>query len=185
MVPVLALWLPILLSAVLVFVASSVIHMLLGYHADDFRQVPAEDAVMEDLRRVGIPPGDYVIPRASSMKEMSSPEYVEKMKRGPVALLSVASGPPSLQKNLAQWFVYSLVVGIFAAYVSGRALGPGAGFWEVFRFATTTAFLGYALALWQESIWYFRSWKPTLKSTFDGAVYAALTGAVFGWLWPV
>ena len=37
MVSLADLWLPILLSAVLVFVASSLIHMVLGWHRHDFK----------------------------------------------------------------------------------------------------------------------------------------------------
>ena len=185
MVPVMALWIPILLSAVLVFVASSIIHMVLGYHAGDWGKVPAEDEVMDALRGFDIQPGDYVIPCPGSSKEMSSPEFVEKMKKGPVAFMTVMpSGPPSMGKSLALWFVYCIVVGIFAAYVTGRALGPGAEYLSVFRFSCTAAFLGYAMALWQNSIWYKRAWSSTLKSTFDGLVYGLLTAGVFGWLWP-
>jgi hypothetical protein len=107
------------------------------------------------------------------------------MERGPVAFLTVIeSGPPSMGKQLLQWFLYCIVVGLFAAYVAGRALAPGAEYLAVFRFAGTTAFVGYALALWQNSIWYRRAWSITLKSTFDGLVYAFLTAGVFGWLWP-
>jgi hypothetical protein len=29
-----------------------------------------------------------------------------------------------------------------------------------------------------------RSWIRTLKSMFDGLIYALLTASVFGWLWP-
>jgi hypothetical protein len=86
--------------------------------------------------------------------------------------------------SLTLWFLYCIVMGVFAAYVSGRALGPGAHYLSVFRFAGCTAFAGYALALWQNSIWYKRAWTTTLKSTFDGLVYALLTAGTFGWLWP-
>ena len=82
------------------------------------------------------------------------------------------------------WFVYSLVVSLFAAYVAGHALGPGAHYRQVFRFAGTVAFIGYALALWQMSIWYRRAWAMTLKSTFDGVIFALVTCAVFTWMWP-
>ncbi|MBW2258413.1 MAG: hypothetical protein JRI25_27990 [Deltaproteobacteria bacterium] len=76
------------------------------------------------------------------------------------------------------------LLGIFAAYVAGRALEPGAHYLAVFRFAGCMAFVGYALALWQNSIWYKRAWSTTLKSSFDGLVYALLTAGTFGWLWP-
>ena len=185
MVPVLSLWLPILLSAVVVFVASSIIHMVLTYHRTDYRKVPAEDQAMDCLRQAGVAPGDYVLPHAGGPEGMKDPEFIAKMERGPVAFLTVIeSGPPSMGKQLLQWFLYCIVVGLFAAYVAGRALAPGAEYLAVFRFAGTTAFVGYALALWQNSIWYRRAWSITLKSTFDGLVYAFLTAGVFGWLWP-
>ena len=185
MVPVLSLWMPILISAVFVFAASSIIHMVLRYHDNDFGQVPSEDAVMDALRGFDISPGDYAIPRPASSKEMSAPEFVEKMKRGPVALVTVMeSGPPTMGKSLVLWFLYSILVGIFAAYIAGRALGPGADYLAVFRFTGATAFVGYSLALLQNSIWYKRAWSSTIKSVFDGFVYGLLTAGVFGWLWP-
>lgn len=185
MVPIAWLWLPILLSAVIVFVASSIIHMVLPVHKSDYRKVPAEDDVMEALRRFSIPPGDYLLPCAGSMKEVSSPGFAEKMKKGPVAVMTVRpSGPPTMAKSLAMWFVYSVVVGIFAAYITGRALGPGVHYLQVFRFAGCTAFIGYSLALWQNTIWYNRDWRTTLKSTIDGLIYGLLTAGTFGWLWP-
>ncbi|HSK08807.1 MAG TPA: hypothetical protein VK911_04480 [Vicinamibacterales bacterium] len=185
MVPIVSLWLPILLSAVIVFVASSILHMLLPFHRSDYRKLPSEDEVMAALRRFGIPPGDYLVPCAVAPKEMNSPAFVDKMIKGPVAVMTVMrSGRPSMGGQLAQWFVYCLVVSVFAAYIAGRALEPGAHYLAAFRFAGTTAFVGYALALWQNTIWFKRHWLITLKSTVDGLIYGLLTAGVFGWLWP-
>jgi hypothetical protein len=185
MVPIVSLWLPILLSAVFVFVASSVIHMMLPIHNSDYRKLPSEDAVLDALRKFNIPPGDYLTPSAGSMKEMNSPAFKEKRTKGPVAMITVwPSGPPSMAGPLAKWFVYCVVVSIFAAYIAGRALQPGSHYLAVFRFAGATAFTGYALALWQNTIWYNRDWKTSLKSTVDGLIYAMLTAGTFGWLWP-
>lgn len=180
-----ALWLPILLSAVLVFLASALIHMLLKWHDSDYPAIPNEDAFRAAVQPLAIPPGDYMIPRARSTAEMSSPEFTEKMKSGPVMVITVMpNGPVSMGKSLGLWFLFSLVVSIFAAYVTGRALPPGSDYMEVFRFISTTAFIGYALALWQISIWYRRAWGTTIKATIDGLIYALLTAGVFGWLWP-
>jgi hypothetical protein len=185
MIPLLSLWIPILLSAAVVFVASSIIHMVLPYHRSDFARLPDEDKAMEELRKLQIPPGDYLIPCAGSPKEMKNPAFIEKWNKGPVIIMTVLkSGPPSMGKNLTLWFVYCAVVGFLAAYVTSRALGPGVRYLAVFRFAGCTAFIGYTVGLWQNSIWYSRSWKTTLKSTFDGLIYALLTASVFGWLWP-
>jgi hypothetical protein len=185
MVSLSALWLPILLSAVIVFFVSSLIHMMLPYHRKDFRGIPEEDQVMEALRKFKIPPGDYAMPCPGDPKHMKSPGFIEKMTKGPVALMTVlASGPPAMGMQLAWWFLYSVIVSIFAGYIAGRALEPGAHYLSVFRFAGCTAFVGYSLALWQNTIWYKRAVGTTLKSTFDGLVYGLLTAGTFGWLWP-
>jgi hypothetical protein len=108
-----------------------------------------------------------------------------KLNEGPVMVMTVMpNGPMAMGANLTQWFLYSLVVSLFAAYVAGRALGPDAHYLAVFRFAGVTAFCSYALGLWPMSIWYKRSWWVSLKSTIDGLVYGLLTAGVFGWLWP-
>jgi hypothetical protein len=186
MVSIPELWLPILLSAVAVFILSSIIHMVIGYHKNDFHALPSEKQVMDDLRKSNVPPGNYSFPRAKSMKDMKSSEYIEKMKQGPVGMMTITkNGPPSMGKELFLWFIYSIIVGIFAAYVSGRALPEGAHYLSVFRFAGVTAFVGYSLALLQGSIWYKRSWSATIKSMFDGLIYALFTGGIFGWLWPM
>lgn len=185
MVPILALWLPILLAAAFVFIASSIIHMVLPYHKSDMKKVPRQDDVMDALRPFNIPPGDYMLPICDSMKDMNSPAFQDKMRKGPVAVMTVLPNrPANMTSSLVLWFIYALVVGIFAAYISGRALGPGAHYLAVFRFAGTTAFLGYGLALVHDSIWYGRSWSTTVKNLFDALVYGLLTAGTFGWLWP-
>jgi|SRR6516164_9797574 len=77
-----------------------------------------------------------------------------------------------------------VVIGVFAAYVAGRALPPGTDYLQVFRFVGATAFIGYSVALWQMSIWNRRAWLTTIKATVDGLIYALLTAGTFGWLWP-
>src|SRR6266852_1727962 len=181
-----ALWLPILLSSVIVFVASTVIHMALPWwHKSDYPKVPNEDRLRDALRPLAVPPGDYMVPRPANMKEMRTPAFSEKMKKGPVMVLTVIpNGPPSMTKNLVLWFVYSAVVALFAAYVAGRALPAGVPYLRVFQLVGATAFIAYAAALWQMSIWYHRAWGTTIRSTVDGLVYALLTAGTFGWLWP-
>ena len=180
-----ALWLPILLASVFVFLASSIIHMASPWHKSDYPRVPTEDRVMDALRPLAIPPGDYMVPRPASREDMRSPEFLEKMKKGPVMMLTVMpNGQMSMGRNLGLWFLYLLAVSLFAAYVAGRVLPAGAQYLQVFRFAGTAAFLGYAVALWQMSIWYRRAWSTTIKATVDGLIYAMLTAGTFGWLWP-
>jgi len=186
MVGVMALWLPILVAAVLVFVASSIIHMFLPYHRSDFLGVPDEDALMDAMRGFNLPAGDYVIPRAGSPEAMKSEEFQAKAKKGPVWFMTVLpSGDPfAMGSQLAQWFVYCLVVGVFAAYIASRALAPGAEYLSVFRFAGCTAFIGYGLAHIQRSTWYKQAWSTTIKTLFDSFIYGLLTAGSFAWLWP-
>jgi hypothetical protein len=178
------LWLPILVSAVLVFVASSVIHMASPWHKSDYPKLAKEQQVMDALRPLAIPPGDYFVPRPSGREEMKSPAFKEKVKQGPVMVFTVMPGEFSMGRNLALWFLFCVVVGVFAAYITGRALPPGTPYLQVFRFAGATAFISYSLALWQMSIWYHRAWLTTIKATVDGLIYGLLTAGAFGWLWP-
>jgi hypothetical protein len=184
-VPITDLAIPILLSAVLVFLASSVIHMVLGYHKSDYQQVQKEDELLESFRKLNVASGDYCAPWAGSMDAMKSPAFVEKRTKGPTVVMTVMPGGPiAMGGQLLQWFIYSVVVSLFAAYVTGRVLPADANYLEVFRVAGTVTFMGYAMALPQLSIWYKRNWGTTLRSMADGLVYGLLVGGTFGWLWP-
>ncbi len=183
MVSLTALWLPILLSAVLVFVASSIIHMALRWHSGDFKRFPNEDGVMDALRAFNLPPADYAAPLPESMAHMSSPEFKAKQARGPSFALTILTNT-SIPQNLVKWFAYSIVIAVFAAYVAVLTLPAGAPYMTVFRVTSTVAFAAYALALWQNWIWYSRGLGYTVRTTIDGLVYALLTGGAFGWLWP-
>jgi hypothetical protein len=184
MVPVTSLWLPILLSAVLVFVVSSVIHMFTPWHKGDIRGVPGEADAMAALRKLNIPPGDYAMPYAGSMEAMKDPAYAARLEAGPAVFMTVWKGKTSMGGQLASWFLYGIVVSIFAGYLAGAALPMGASYLDVFRFAGTTAFAGYALALPQYSIWWKRGWGATIRSMIDGLLYGCVTAGAFGWLWP-
>jgi hypothetical protein len=182
---IIELWAPILLSAVIVFVISSVIHAVLRYHKNDYRQLTDETRIQELLRPFNIPSGDYFLPYAGSGDAMKSEAYQEKVKKGPVMVLTVfPPGGFGMGKSLILWFVYSIVVGLLAAYIGHHALTPQTHYLQVFRVVGTAAFMGYSLALMQASIWYKKGCRSTLLSMFDGLIYALLTAGVFGWLWP-
>jgi hypothetical protein len=153
------------------------------YHKSDYRNLPDEERVTDAMRSAGVTRGPAYFFPYFSFKEMKSAPVVEKLKRGPVGLLTVlSSGPPAIGKNLVQWFVYCIVISGFAAYLASRTLTAGTGFLEVFRVIGTVAFLGYGAAHAQESIWSGRSWIVTMKHIFDSVIYALLTAGIFGWL---
>jgi len=185
MVDLTALWLPILGSSLIVFVASSVLHMVIPYHRTDYQKLPNEEKLLEAMRNAGVGPGNYHLPHCTSHKEMKSPEMMERIKKGPVGLLNVIpNGPPNMAKYLAQWFLFCLFIGVFVAYLTGRALSAGAPYLSVFRIAGTVAFLGYAGGQVSDSIWKGQRWSTTTKHVFDGLIYGLLTAGTFGWLWP-
>ena len=184
MVSLSALWLPILLSAVMVFIASSIMHMLLPYHRGDYQPLPDEDKVLAALRAAGLKRGLYMFP-FSTRKEMTSPATIEKFKLGPVGMLTVfPSGSIVMPKFLGMWFAYCLIIGFFVAYLASLTVAPGAPYLAVFRVAGTAAFLPHGVGHLSNGIWRGQPWGVALKEVFDGLVYALLTAGTFAWLWP-
>ncbi|MGQ0647531.1 MAG: hypothetical protein ACT4P7_08150 [Gemmatimonadaceae bacterium] len=185
MVSVMSLWMPILLSAVAVFLVSWIIHMVLGYHKNDFARVPDEAKAQDALRPLSLAPGDYRLPYAGTSAEMKDPGFLERLNRGPKAIVTVLPpGMPSMGPFLGKWFVFCVVVSLFAAYVAGVVVPPNAEYLTVFRVTGTVAFAGYSLGVWPTTIWYGRSTSASIKTTFDGLIFGLFTGGVFGWLWP-
>lgn len=179
------LWLPILLSAVGVFVVSSILHMVLPVHKGDAGEMPGEAQILEVMRSHGVNPGQYMFPCPKSMKAMGSPEMIAKYEQGPVGQLNVMRpGVPSMGRSLGLWFVYSLLVGVLAAYTATMALPRGADYMLVFRLVSTVAVAGYAIGVVNDTIWKGVRWCVTLKYVVDGLFYALVTGGVFASLWP-
>jgi hypothetical protein len=180
-----SLWLPILLSTVLVFIVSAIIHMVLKYHNKDYTRLPNEDAVRAAIRSGNAAPAQYVVPYCSDMKDMEKPEMKQKYAEGPVAVINLMRpGVPRMGKYLIQWFIFSLVVSFFVAYVAGSAIPPGTRYLHVFRIVGATAFLAYAAGQVPAAIWMGKPWKVAWKEVFDGLVYGLVTAGTFGWLWP-
>jgi len=184
MVSLIALWLPIVLSAIIVFVASSIMHMLLPYHRSDYKRLPEEDKILAALRPLGLQRGLYIFPFCTH-KEMKSPAMTEKYKQGPVGMMTILpSGPPAMPKFLGQWFAYCLIIGFFVAYLTGHTVKSGEPYLVVFRVAGTAAFMAYGLGNLSNSIWKGQTWGMTRKEVFDGLIFGLLTAGTFGWLWP-
>ena len=179
-----SLWLPIVLSAVIVFVASSIIHMLLPYHRSDYSQLPDEDKLLTVLRSANLKRGLYIFPYCTH-KNMKEPASIEKYKQGPVGHMTIIpNGPPAMPKYLIQWFIYCLVIGFFVAYLTGHTVAQGAHYLAVFRVVGTAAFMSYGLGPLSNGIWKGQPWSMVIKEVIDGLIYGLLTAGTFGWLWP-
>lgn len=182
---ILELWMPILLSAVAVFVASSILHMVIPVHAGDHKGLPGEKDVLDAMRKQNLQPGSYMFPHCKSMKDMGNDEMLQKYQSGPVGFMTIMpTGTPAIGKSLLQWFVFSITVSIFAAYVATFTLQAQENYLRVFRLTGTVAFVAYGWGEITASIWKGQSWVVTSKFLFDGLVYALMTGGVFGALWP-
>ena len=185
MVPLGSLLLPILLSAVLVFLTSSLVHMVFRYHARDYTRLPNEDAVRAAMRAGNPAPAQYIIPYASSMKEAATPEMKQKYVEGPVAVLNLKRpGVYSMGASLGQWFVFNLVVAVFVAYAACHTLPAGTPYLQVFRVVGTITFLAYGAGVVPAAIWMGKPWSVAWKEVFDGLLYGLVTAGAFGWLWP-
>lgn len=179
------LWMPIILSAVLVFAASSLIHMVLKWHNSDYRKLANEDAVGAAIRAGNPAPGQYLVPHCLGMKEMQSPEMQQKFVEGPVGFVTLRpNGLPRMGGTLLLWFLFTLAIGVIAAYIASRTLPPGATFGQVCRVVGTLSFLAYAGGSVPAGIWMGKPWIIVAKEIGDGLIYGFITGAVFGWLWP-
>ncbi len=179
------LWLPILLSAVFVFIASSILHMVLPIHRRDYTKLPGEEQVLEAMRNQGVQAGNYMFPCPASMKDCSSPEMTEKFNKGPVGIMMVKPlGPPAMTGSLIQWFLYTLLISVFVAYIASLAISGETPYLAIFRVAGSTAVLGYAFSPIPDSIWMGQKWSTTAKHVMDGVIFGLVTAGTFAWLWP-
>ncbi len=183
MVSIPELWLPIVISAILVWLGSAIVWMVLPHHRSDFQKLPDEEAARNALR--GASPGQYNLPHAPDMKAMQSPEMIQKYTEGPVGLLTMyPHGAPTMGKQLGTWFVFLIIVAILLAYLAGRVLPPGAEYLTVFRLVGTAAWFVHGVGVFSEAIWFGVPYKTAVKHSLDGLFYGVLYAGVFGWLWP-
>lgn len=179
------LWLPIVLSAVFVFIVSSIAHMALPFHKKDYKPLPDEDAILGQLRPHNLQPGQYVFPHCESMKELGTPEGQAKFERGPVGYLTMLpNGQFKMGGTLLAWFGYCLIIGLFTAYLCTQALAAGDDYKEVMRMAGTCGILGFGFWHVPVSIWKGVDWSVTARFVVDGIIYGLVVGGTFGWLWP-
>ena len=100
-------------------------------------------------------------------------------------ILNIASGDSgSMGRPLILWFLYVIVVSAMAGHIAYPRHDLTVDSRSIFHTVALTALLAYAGALWQQTIWFRKPWLTSLKSTFDGLIYAIVTGAIFVYFWP-
>ena len=179
------LWLPILLSGVVVFFASFVTWALLPFHNKEYKALPGEEQFVDAIKRHNVPAGDYMFPFAACNSEkMKDPAFREQLKSMPMGHLRVWHGQPNMGKNMALTVLVFMVIGVFVAYLTSQTLTPGADKMRVFQIATTAAFMAHAFGGMCNAIWFGKSLRGFTLDFIDAVVYALITGAIFTWLWP-
>jgi hypothetical protein len=185
MVSLVQLWLPLVASAVAVFVASSLIHMVFKWHNADYLKLPNEDEVRAAVRTAAAPPGVYVLPHITDAKALQTPEVQQKFTEGPVGWLTLRpSGAPRMGGHLAQWLALNLAIAAIAAYLASRTVPAGASFLAVCRVVSAVTFLAYGAGSVSDGIWWGRPWRGVAKDLLDAAIYATVAAVTFAWLWP-
>ena len=184
MTPFLSLLLPIVVSAVAVFVLTMVLHMT-PWHRRDTLRLPDEEGVRKALQPFHIPPNDYAVPHPGSGAEMKSPEYDAKREAGPVMFLTVLpAGPWKMGTMLGMWFLFVVVVSASIACVVGTIVPPGGDTHTLFHHVAVLTFLTYAMGAVPMSIWYGRKWSTTFRNAVDSLLYALVSAWIFSMMWP-
>ena len=177
--------LPVLLSAVFVFIASTLIHVVIKWHNSDFKKLANEDEVRAAIRKTSPAPAQYIFPHCLEGSQKNSPEMKQKFKEGPIGVLYLRpSGEMKIGPFLGAWFAYTIIVSILAGYMAQFSLPAGTEYMKVFRVVGTAAWLAYAWQSPADSIWKGVPWSVTTKTLIDGLIYALLTAGTFAWLWP-
>jgi hypothetical protein len=178
------LWLPIVVTAVVVFFASFITHMVLKHHKSDWDQLPDEDGFMAGLRASGAKAGSYMFPHCDDHKKMYEPEMKKKLDAGPIGTIVIWPGAANMGSNLIRTFILYVVIAVCVAYLATVALPAGSEFIAVFRFTATAAVMAHCLGFVGHAIWYMQKRSAYINDTIDGIAYGLLTGVIFGLLWP-
>ena len=181
MVELTSLWLPIVLSSVVLFFLSFLAWMVLPHHKPDWRGLPEENSFGTALSSLNLPPGNYAFPYCETTAEMKSEAFLERQKQGPNGTLQLWDGPCNMGANLVCQFLFFLATSFCLAYLATLGLQAGADFMTVFRFVGTAGILTYTAAAVPGSIWF----KMRLPGyIIDGLMYGLATGAIFAIFWP-
>ena len=179
------LWLPIIATAVLIFIASSLIHMVFKWHNADYKKLANEDDVRAAVRAGSPPPGQYVIPHCMDMKEMQADAMQKKYVEGPIAFLTVReNGPPAMGSSLSLWFVYCIIIAAIAGAIVLQVYGLSANAQRAGCLVGLVSFLTFVGGSVQMGIWMGKPWGSVAKDALDGFIYAGIAGLTFMWLWP-
>jgi hypothetical protein len=184
MVALSSLWLPIVLAAVVVFIASFLAWVVLPHHKKDWIGIPDEGGFIDAMRNINVPPGQYIFPFCPDPSALKDPEKKARWEQGPYGTLTVWAGKPNMPRNLILTFLFFLLANVFVAYLASRTVPMTAEYLDVFRVTGVAAILAYCFAFIPNAIWFGRSLRSVVTDVIDGVIYGLLTAGIFAWLWP-
>jgi len=177
------LWLPIVVSAAAVWVASAVVWMALPHHKKDWKAMPDEAAFYRAFDTLKIPPGNYGFPECKNKAQRSDPEVKRRWEAGEMGLLSVW-GKVNMGRNMVVTFIVYLAISLFVGYIGKHGVKPNASFSEAFQVLGTAGVLAYAFGHIPQGVWFAQYPRAILMCVLDGIAYGLITGAIFAAMWP-
>ncbi len=176
------LWLPIVVSAAIVWIASAINWTAMPHRKAEWSDLPDEEAFLSLLKQGGFKPSNYMFPCCKNQHEKGSD--TKKPADGPMGFLSIWPQRRSMGACMIGSFVLDVVIGVFVAYIAWLALQPGAEYMKVFQVVGALAFMAHTFATLGGGIWFGMSLKSMAYTVIEGLVYALLTAGAFAWLWP-
>lgn len=179
------LWLPILATAIFVFIASSLIHMVFKWHNSDYRQIGNEDEIRAAVRNGKLAPGQYHFPYCKEMKDMQEPAQQQKYREGPIGILTIIpNGMPNMGKMLGSWFVLNLIVAAIGALLAVQSFGLQGSSHYAGHLVGVLTFVAYGVGSVCNAIWMGKTWSSVAKDLLDALIYGTVSALTFMWLWP-
>lgn len=178
----LSLWLPILVTTIVLFFASFLAWVVLPHHKPDIKRWPDEERLLTFIRESGAAPGDYLFPYIED-KDMKEDWAQARYNEGPWGMVKIWPGKASMGGNMLKTVLYFFVVSAAVAYAGTLALTPGAPFMDVFQLIAVTAILAHTSGGVLREIWFTRPLRGKLMDFIDGLVYGLITAGLFAWLW--
>lgn len=174
------LLLPIILSAIALFVASFVSWMVVRLHKDDWRKLEKEDEFFAKVQELKPAVGSYNFPHCTP-ENMKDSAMQEKLNQGPCGVMTIFPPGQSMGRNLGLTFAHYLGVSFCIGYLATLAFERGAAFGDVFRFVATAGLIAFLAGIIGHAIW-FRI--RIIGHLIESIVYALIMGVIFAALWP-
>ncbi|MEM9081951.1 MAG: hypothetical protein AAGB34_00025 [Planctomycetota bacterium] len=187
------LWLPIVVAAVVCFIASALAWTVLPHHNKDVLPF-ANPQHFKDLAQPdgaeSVKPGVYMFPHQHNM---SAEDETSKtmIKEGPWGTVNIWPAQPQMGPKLAASLGVFLFVTFLVAYVAAESLLEDAqgdiepiSSLRVFQLTTTVAVMAYTCGWMLNAIWFGKPLRQWLTDGVDGLAYGLITGATFAILWP-